>query len=318
MKNQLSDIYEQVLLKEAEKHSLQNPTSDEVGNLKIKQDLFGEKPKAVEGPEKAKLKQGPSYQQTTGTASAPKGSSSGPKTAAAKEPSVEKGKEMKDTDVDPTEDEDSEPDDKSQEKKEDKKQLKKESFTMSAFETLFKKTLMQEEVEGEPTPAAPVDPVGADIDVDIDSEPEDETSEEELESEEGDLISDLEELQDKLASILSKLQDIQDEESSEESSEDYSEEEFDDEFAGDEGEEDEGEETPFKESVDKLKPLNNSKGKALMNKKNKVGKLSAKGGKAKGASLKTQPSPTPLGDRKKSLQSGNKVKSSIAKGDFIK
>ena len=55
-----------------------------------------------------------------------------------------------------------------------------------------------------------------------------------------------------------------------------------------------------------------------MNKKNKVGKISAKGGKAKGASLKTQPNPTPLGDRKKSLQSGNKVKSSIAKGDFIK
>jgi hypothetical protein len=34
MKNPLEDIYNQVLLNEAEKHALQNPSHDEVGNIK--------------------------------------------------------------------------------------------------------------------------------------------------------------------------------------------------------------------------------------------------------------------------------------------
>ena len=71
MKNPLTSVYEQVLLNEAEKHALQNPSSDEVGNIKAKQDLFGSKPKVVEGPEKAKIKQGPKHEQTTGSSSKP-------------------------------------------------------------------------------------------------------------------------------------------------------------------------------------------------------------------------------------------------------
>ena len=132
MKNPLADLYQQVLLNEAEKHNLQNPSSDEVGNLKPKAELFGSKPKAVEGAEKAKLQKGPAYQETTGTASAPKAAkSSMPNSAPAKETKAEEGEEMEDTEVDPTEDEE-------EEKKEEKKEVKKESFTMSAFETLFK------------------------------------------------------------------------------------------------------------------------------------------------------------------------------------
>ena len=312
MKNPLSDIYEQILISEAEKHNLQNPSADEVGNVKVKQDLFGTKPKPVEGPDKAKLQKGPSYEQTTGTASAPKGSNSSmPKSAPAKSAEGKKGKEMEDTDVDPT---DEEKEDSSEEpKKKDKTQ--KESFTMSAFETLFKKTLNEEMADDVPVAGDPAAATSApDQDLDLDMEDQDEAEEEEMEEEEGDLISDLRDLQDKLASILDKLEDIQSEEEDMEAEEEYTENEFDDEFA----DEEEGEETPFKESIDKMKPLNSSKGKALMSKKNKVGKLSAKGGKAKGANLKSQPSPTALGDKKKSLQSGSKVKSSIQKGDFIK
>jgi hypothetical protein len=311
MKNQLSDIYDQILLNEAEKHNLQNPSADEIGSLKVKQDLFGTKPKPVEGPEKAKLQKGPSYQETTGTTSAPKkaSGSSMPKSEPAKATQGPKGKEMEDTDVDPTDHEEEE----SSEEPKKKDKTQKESFTMSAFETLFKKTLNEEMGEEAPVAPEPVaDTATPDIDVDIDADIED--TEEETEEDEGDLISDLRELQDKLSSILDKLEDLESEEEME-GGDEYSEEEFDDEFGG---EEVEGEESPMKESIDKMKPLNSSKGKSLMSKKNKVGKLSAKGGKAKGAALKVQPSPTALGDKKKSLQSGNKVRSSIQKGDFIK
>ena len=320
MKNSLSDIYDQVLLREAEKHNLQNPSADEVGSLKVKQDLFGTKPKPVEGPDKAKLKQGPSYQQTTGTSSAPKTTNTSiPKSAPAKGASVEKGKEMKDTEVDPTEEKE-----ETSEKEDKKQQLKKENFTMNAFETLFKKTIMSEQVEEmAPDVASPTEDVSSDLETEeAPEEFEDEASEEEMEEEEGDLISDLRELQDKLNSILDKLEDIQSEESEHES-EEYSDEDFDNEFAEEgeeEGEEEGGEEESptFKESIDKPKPFNNSKGKGLMNKKNKVGKLTAKGGKAHAGSMKSQPSPKALGDKKKSLQKGNQVKSSIKKGEFIK
>lgn len=301
MKNPLSDIYEQILLNEAEKSNLQNPSSDEVGNLKSKQDLFGSKPKPVEGAEKAKLQKGPAYQETTGSASAPKASSSSmPKSAPAKEPKVEEGEEMEDTEVDPT---------KEEKGKEKKKTVTGESFTMSAFETLFKKTL-NEEMEEEMAPAADM---SGDEDLDLDTE-DHEGHEEEMEEEEGDLISDLRELQDKLSSILDKLEDVQSEEETEEGDEDYTDDDFEDEF-GDEGDE----ETSMKESVDKPKPLNSSKGKALMSKKNKIGRLSAKGGKAHGGSLKNEPTPKALGDKKGSLQKGKpEVKSTVKKGDFIK
>lgn len=312
MKNPLSDIYEQILLSEAEKHALQNPSADEIGKLP-KENIFDSKPKPVEGAEKAKLKQGPQYQQTTGTSSVPKASSSpsGPKGAPAKSAEGSKGKEMKDTDVDPTENEDEGEDREPKFKKKDNTQ--KESFTMSAFENLFKKTLMNEEMEEEMTPVADGDgEVSPDVDVDIDAEPEDEDREEELE-EEGDLISDLRDLQDKLDAILSKLEDIESEEEELEGQE-YTENEFDNEFE----DQSEGDEAPMKES---LKALSPSKGKSLQNKNNKVkGTLSsAKRGKAKPGNLKEQPTPTALGDKKKVLQNkSNKVKSNITKGEFFK
>ena len=305
MKNPLADLYQQVLLNEAEKHNLQNPSSDEVGNLKPKAELFGSKPKAVEGAEKAKLQKGPAYKETTGSASAPKASNSSFKgSAPAKETKAEEGEEMEDTEVDPTEDEDEE-NEKPEKKKEFKKEIKQENFTMSAFETLFKKTLT-EEIDEVPAPE-----MESDEELNLDTEEGEEDMEEELEEEEGDLVSDLRELQDKLSAILAKLEDVAEDESEDEESEEYTEEEFDSEF-GDE-------EEAMKESIDKPKALNGSKGKALMGKKNKVGRLSAKGGKANGGSLKHEPKPKALGDKKGALQKGKpEVRSSVKKGDFIK
>jgi hypothetical protein len=313
MKNPLSDLYEQVLLKEAEKFQLQNPSQDEVGNLNSKQDLFGEKPKAVEGPDKATLAQGPSYKETTGAANHLAKGSNGTSfkgAAPAKHAKGEKPTEMKNTDVDP-----SNKSDEDEDKDKKKKEKHEESFTMSAFETLFKKTLNEEMDEASPM-EAPASETSEPIN-NVDTEEESAESEEELEEEEGDLISDLHDLKDKLDSILSKLEDIQEEEEGLESSEDsYTEEEFNDEFSDEEGEEEE--EEPFKESLDKPKALAPAKGKTLMNKKNKVGKLSAKGGKAHGGSIKTQPKPTALGDKKTTLQKGHTVKSNISKGEFFK
>jgi hypothetical protein len=307
MKNPLTAVYEQVLLNEAEKHALQNPSSDEVGNLKAKAELFGTKPKVVEGPDKAKVKEGPKHEQTTGTTSKPTATkSSMPNPKPAKDEEAEEPEEMEDTDVDPTDEEEEETTEK-------KKEVKEESFTMSAFETLFKKTL-NEEMEEEMTPETEMEAGDEDLeledseDMDLDEESEDE----------GDLISDLKDLQDKLASILAKLEDTAEESEDEDFEDtDYTENEFDAEFGDEEGEEEE--EEAFKESVDKPKALNSSKGKALTGKKNKVGKVHPKGGKANGGKLKNEPKPKALGDKKAHLQKGKaEVKSSVKKGDFIK
>jgi len=309
MKNPLSDLYDQVLLNEAEKHALQNPSSDEVGNIKAKQDLFGTKPKAVEGPEKAKVKQGPQYKETTGTSSKPSGkSSSMPNSAPAKETKAEKGEEMEDTEVDPTEKEE-----KDEEKKTKKHDMKKESFSMGAFEALFKKTIT-EELDEEMPANDEISSSEEEPELDL------EDSEEDLEEEEGDLISDLRELQDRLSSILSKLEDVQDEEEDLEGSEDedYTDEQFNEEF-DDEDEDESEDKEEVQESKDRPKPLNNSKGKALMSKKNKVGRINPKGGKANSGKLKSEPTPKALGDKKAHLQKGRpEVKSSVKKGDFIK
>jgi hypothetical protein len=304
MKTSLSDIYEQVLLNEAEKHQLQNPSQDEIGNLKSKQELFGSKPKAVEGPDKAKLKQGPTYAETTGSASKPSTTkTSMPNAAPAKETKAEEGKEMKGTDVDPSKEKTEEEDDETNKKKQ---HVKEEGFTMSAFETLFKKTITEEvEEENLSTEEPELEEVSEE-----EIEMEDESGEE-LEEEENDLISDLRDLQDKLSSILSKLEDVQaEEESLEGEDESYSDEDFEEEF---------GEEEPVKESVDKPKALNNSKGKGLMSKKNKIGKVNPKGGKANSGKLRNEPAPKALGDKKAGFQKGKpEVKSSVKKGDFIK
>ena len=301
MKNTLEDIYNQVLLNEAEKHALQNLSQDEVGNLKAKADLFGSKPKVVEGPDKAKVKQGPAYEETTGSASKPTATkSSMPNSKPAKDEEAEEPKEVEGEAAEPEKEED---------EKEEK--VKKESFTMSAFETLFKKTL-NEEMEEEMTPAPEMEAGNEELNLE-DSEEMD--LEEEGEEEEGDLISDLKDLQDKLASILSKLEDSAEESETEEESEDYTEEDFDSEL----GEEESEEEAPMKESMDKPKALNNSKGKALMSKKNKVGKLHPKGGKANTGKVPECATPKALGDKKAHLQKGKpEVKSTVKKGDFIK
>ena len=313
MKNSLSELYSQIILNEAEKHNLQNPGSDEVSNIKTKQDLFGSKPKPVEGPDKAKLQKGPSYKETTGEkTSAPKSSASSkgsmPKAAAGSAPKVDEAEEMEDTDVVPDSEEES--DDETPKFK--KKQPAEESFTMSAFETLFKKTITEEigDESGTPVDAGDIGETGLEGEGPNDAlDLEDE--EEGIEEEEGDLVSDLKDLRDKLDGILAKLEDtMADEEDLE--GEEYNEEDFDDEFSP------EGEDEAMKESVDGPKPLGDKK-KVLQHKKNKVGKLSAKGGKAHTGNLKSQPSPTALGDKKKHLQSkSNQVKTSIKKGEFIK
>jgi hypothetical protein len=297
MNNSLSDLYDQILLNEAEKHALENPSQDEVGKLKTKADFFGSTPKPVEGPDKATVKQGPSYKETTGTTSKPKGEkTSMPNSAPAKSPEPKEGKEMKDTKVNPKSEEDEEKDEQK------KSKVKEESFAMSSFEALFKKTLQEE--------LMPEDEFGTTEE----ASDEDPTSEDEPEEEEeADLVSDLRDLQDKLASILAKLEDVA-EDDEEEESEDYSEEDFDSEF----GEEDETEEA-VKESMDRPKALNNSKGKGLMNKKNKVGKINPKGGKAHAGKVTNSPSPKALGDKKGTLQKGKpEVKSSVKKGDLFK
>lgn len=307
-KDPLSNLYQQIILSESEKNSLQNPGSDEVGNFKTKQDLFGAKPKPVEGPEKAKLDKGPSYKETTGTTSAPKKSNSSmPKSSPGKEPSVSKGKEMEDTDVDPTDHED----ESDEEQPTKKKKVTEENYSMSAFENLFRKKIIEEEMEEDLVGSGPDEALGLD-----DEGADTEGMEDELEEEEGDLLSDLRSLSDKLAEIIGKLEGIESEEEGleggeGEEGEEYSDEDFDNEF----GEDDE---EPVKESMEKPKPLGDKK-KVLQHKKNKVGKLSAKGGKAHAGSLKHEPKPKALGDKKGSLQKGKpEVRSSLKKGDFIK
>jgi hypothetical protein len=304
MKTTLSDIYEQIFLSESEKSSLQNPSSDEVGNLKTKQELFGSKPKAVEGPEKAKVQSGPTYKETTGSSSSKVSSEKStkmPNSAPAKETHGEKGKEMKDTDVDPT-DENEEEDDK-------KKKKKHVEEGTSAFEALFKKTMI-EEMEEESVMS---------LEEPNEEEEEEEAFDEEMpeegeEEEEGDLISDLKDLQSKLGEILDKLEGATEETEDMLDDESYSEEDFDGEFGEDEEEEEE-----VREALEKPKALGDAKGKGLMKKKNKIGKFSPKKGKSHTGNAKCEPEPKALGDKKKALQKGKtEVKSSVKKGEFFK
>lgn len=305
MKNQLASIYEKMLLNEAEKSELQNPTNDEVGSLKAKQELFSSKPKPVEGPDKAKVKQGPAYEQTAGKAEAPKAESSSIKNAApAKAAEPEEAKEVKDTEVDPNKEE---KEDEKEEKKEEKKDQKNEGITLSAFETLFKKTLTEELGEETETYEEETNT----------EETENESSEEESAeegdlNEDGDLLSDLRDLQDRLAEILAKLEDVAEEGELETDpeSEEYTEQDFDDEFS---------DEKPVKEAVEKPAPLADAKGKSLQSKQNKIGSIKPKGGKAHTGKVKEEPEPKALGDKKAHLQKGKpEVSSSVKKGDFIK
>lgn len=303
MKNELSSIYEQIFLNESEKSKLENPSNDTVGKLKSKQELFGEKPKAVEGPEKAKVDQGPKYEVSSGSASKPDVKSSFKGSAPAKETKADAPKEVKEEEVSPESNE--------KEEKEEKKEQKNESVQepVSAFEALFKKTITEEFGEENALELETSEEA---------SEENAEEAEEELE-EEGDLLSDLKDLQDKLASILSKLEDSveeNEEESEESGEEEYSEEDFDKEF-GEEAETEE--ENPVKEAVEKPKALSDAHGKKLLSKNNKVGKLHPKGGKAHTGTVDDEPEPKVLGDKKAHLQKGKpEPKSTVKKGEFFK
>jgi hypothetical protein len=316
MKNSLSDLYEKILLSEAQKNDLTSPSNVVVGDLKSNEEVFGEKPEVTKGPEKAKLAQGPGYKISTSSETAPTHGSA-PKakfkgTAPAKEEKYdEEVEEMEDEEVIPASEFDEEDEDESS-KKEIKKEIKKESYTMSAFETLFKKTLLEQDEQ--PEMEAPETELSADEDLEADEveteeEPMEEESEE-SEEESEDLVADLKDLQARLGSILDKLENYSaEEEEGEEEEGSYSEEEFDEEFG------EEGEEAPVKESIDKPKLLSPSKGKSLMSKKNKVGKLAPKGGKASPGKFKPQ---STLKAAPKLQKSKAEVKSTVKKGDFIK
>jgi hypothetical protein len=306
MKNELSSLYEKILLNEAEKSNLQNPSNDTVGKLKTKQDMFGEKPKAVEGPDKAKVDQGPKYEVTSGSSSKPETKSSFKGSAPAKENKAEEPEEVEDDEAAP--------------KSEEEKKQKNESIEepISAFEALFKKTITEELGEE----LALEEPVTDMEDSVLADEIEDAEEDAEEDSEEGDLVSDLKHLhdtfgecKDKLASILSKLEDTMEEDSEETEEEDYSDEDFENEFE----EDSEGE--TVKEAVEKPKALSDAHGKKLISKKNKVGKLHPKGKKAHIGSVDDEPKPKVLGDKKAHLQkvSGKpEPKSSVKKGEFFK
>lgn len=311
MKNSLSDLYEKILLSEAQKSDLTSPSNVVVGDLESNEEAFGEKPEVTKGPEKAKLTQGPNYKISTSSETAPTHGSA-PKakfkgTAPAKEEKYdEEIEEMEDEEVVPA----SEFDEEEDKEESPKKQIKKESYTMSAFETLFKKTLLEQDEQ--PEMEAPENETElSDEDLDLESEVETEEEEEEMEEESDedseDLIADLKDLQSRLGSILAKLEtySAEEEEEGEEDEGSYSEEDFDDEF----------EEAPVKESIDKPKLLSPSKGKSMMSKKNKVGKLSPKGGKASPGKFKTQASFKAVPKLQKSHA---EVKSTVKKGDFIK
>ncbi len=294
MKNPLSSIYEQILISEAEKSTLQAPSSDKVGSVKGGQELFGEKPDVtdtgkVKGETPKKLEH-----ETTEEADV---------TPAAKESNKPGLKAPA----------------KSAEEAEGAKSKPKglgEEVTMGAFETLFRKTLVTEEESesGETLEFATGSETPSEEEGSLESE--ESTEEETVEEEEGDLLSDLQDLQVRIADIITKLEQAVEEES-EETTEDqgYTEEDFNEEF---------GEETPEGESeeevkTESLKVLGDKK-KALQSKNNKVGgKVTPKGGKANTGKFVTKAEIKVLGDKKKALQSGSAVKSSLKKGDsFIK
>jgi hypothetical protein len=316
MKNSLSDLYEKILLSEAQKNDLTSPSNMIVGDLKSNEEIFGEKPEITKGPEKAKLAQGPGYKISTSSETAPTHGSA-PKakfkgTAPAKEEKYDEDvEEMEDEEVIPESEFDEEDEDESPAKQ--IKQIKKENYTMSAFETLFKKTLLeQDEQPALEAPETETELSDEDPDLESEVETDEEPMEEETEEDSEDLIADLKDLQSRLGAILDKLEtySAEEEEGEEDEEGSYSEDDFDEEF-GDEEEE----EAPVKESLDKPKLLSPAKGKALMSKKNKVGKVAPKGGKASSGKFKPQ---STLKAAPKLQKSKAEVKSTVKRGDFIK
>lgn len=172
-----------------------------------------------------------------------------------------------------------------------------------SFERLFKATI-NEEMGEEPV---------VDMEVEIPTSDEDMVDELEGEKDEvSDLVSDLKAVMDHLQNILDK---ISEEGSSSEEAEEEA--EFGDE--GEEGSEEvESEEKPMGEATE-LKPVGKA-GHNLMSKANKVGSIKAKGGKAQGGDVESDPELKPAKSFDKSLQSTKKfeVKSTVKKGEFFK
>ena len=324
----LSNLYDRIVLNEATKTDLTNAKHNVIGKLKNGEEVFGETPELVDAPEKQKIAKGPSYKISTSSETAPQATSSTHLfngSAPAKPEKADKAEEVKGTRVTPKSETDEEEENEESHEDSDltvKKNHKtdkynkytykqQESFTMNAFETLFKKTLLEQEIEETDAVSAPES--SDDMSTDVDPMEEDpEGAEESSEDEDSDLISDLKDLQDRLASILSRLEGTAEDEAAGEAGEDeaYDEEDFDTEF-GEEGDD----EAAVKESVDKPKPLGD-KGKKLQGKDNKVSRVKPKGGKAYIGSFKNEPKPKLL--NKTITKSKGDVKSTVSKGDFIK
>lgn len=307
MKNDLSSLYEQILLKESQKNDLSNPKNIEVGNLKRDQEAFGKTPKPVSGVSDNKWdkpKEGPQHKIDGGSTSKAdkktcpfKGNPAPKKNNPAKEP-----EEVEEDEVEP-------------------KSLNKENYTMNAFENLFKKTITEDTDELDVSKKVILDD---DDDVDLsDVEASDEDYEiddiKQDDSEDigaSDLIADLRDIHTRLTDILAKLDDVENEDLPDtEDDEDYSEEDFDAEFGNDEL--DNEEDLPVKESVDRPRVLKAGCCKKLQGKNNKVGRLRSKRKKAKINKSRQELRAKILADRKKALQKGDTVKSSIKKGDFF-
>lgn len=325
----LSELYEHIIIKEAEKQPLSNPSNDEVG--KLPDDLFSEKPKMAttdSGPNGVKNIDkpvaGPSHKITNGSTSKPtmpkSGSSKGggfKGSAPAKDVEPEEHEEMEGEDVVPKNEEESK-----EHKNKEKKTPTKESFTMSAFENLFKKTLLGEAGEGEPETENTEET--EDIE-DMSGDASDDSEEimdeaPDAEPEQEDLLSDIQNLKKQLEDIISKLTagaESSDDEMSDDDS--YTEDDFDNEF-NPEGEEEDEDEVKT-EALHTPKTLSPSKGKGLTSKSNQVGgKLKkGKGGKAHSGKFRNEPDLKPAPKNTNGLQKSGHVKSSLNKGgEFFK
>jgi len=283
MIKQLSSLYDQIVLNEAEKSALQG-TNNKVGTVPS-ENLFGEKPKVTDTG-KVKGEAPKNLDHKTTSPEDPEGDEAKSITSKGSVKSTVPAKSAEET-----------------EGAKPKPKGLGEDFTMGAFETLFRKTLVtEEEMEGN-------EPLEFEAGTETPSEEGSEESEvEETEEEEAeeDLLTDLQDLQVRIADIITKLEKAVEEESLE-TSEDkgYSDEDFNEEF-GEEGSE---EESPVHEESVKNKS-------GLLGTKNVVGNLKKSKGVANSSIKKVKTGFEKLSPEKgKSLQKvaskSNEVKSSL-------
>jgi hypothetical protein len=294
MKNPIASLYEQILLNEAEKSALENPSNNEVG--KVTGIFGGEKPDTKKvsalSNKDAKTDSAKNLEHDLTNPEDPEGEED-------KNAEVRKGNLKSSVPTKPTEE---------TEGNKPKPKGLGEEFTMGAFETLFRKTLVIENEEDEAGDTLDFE-TGSEAPEEGSLESEEESEESSVEDEEGDLLSDLQDLQVRITDIITKLEKaVEDESGATTEDQGYSEEDFDQEF---------GEEEPKGESEEE-EVKTESVVSPLQKKDNKVGgKLKATKGKA--VTGKTPKVGTGLlGDKKKALQHGNTAKSSVKKGDFFK